>query len=274
MYMTTNIAHLSTFLTALPSTWSHSKGRGVGELLLGWLQKRVPCDVVSEWDTSSIEKEHIIFIILDSPFYFSSSTPIIMSCSGKNGADALGWWSCCLVLNSAGEWCRQVRCFHLQKTSTQLNLNSLFHHSWCAWGNFETNEGDEGGSEGRCCCLVDSRSSAILWICGMWDSCDARPVMATSTMAAPTVQTQSMVGGGEVGRMRVVLALRQSLERRYGRYGVGRLGSSWCDDNIIVKQQRERERRRQKRGNGETERKRRHYLNSLLKCVTYQILNH
>ena len=39
--------------------------------------------------------------------------------------------------------------------------------------------------------------------------------MATSTMAAPTVQTQSMVGGGEVGRMRVVLALRQSLERRY-----------------------------------------------------------
>lgn len=66
--------------------------------------------------------------------------------------------------------------------------------------------------------------------------------MATSTMAAPTVQTQSMVGGGEVGRMRVVLALRQSLERRYGRYGVGRVGSSWCDDNIIVKQQRERER--------------------------------
>ena len=65
--------------------------------------------------------------------------------------------------------------------------------------------------------------------------------MATSTMAAPTVQTQSMVGGGEVGRMRVVLALRQSLERRYGRYGVGRVGSSWCDDNIIVKQQRERE---------------------------------
>ena len=62
--------------------------------------------------------------------------------------------------------------------------------------------------------------------------------MATSTMAAPTVQTQSMVGGGEVGRMRVVLALRQSLERRYGRYGVGRVGSSWCDDNIIVKQQR------------------------------------
>ena len=42
--------------------------------------------------------------------------------------------------------------------------------------------------------------------------------------------------------MRVVLALRQSLERRYGRYGVGRVGSSWCDDNIIVKQQRERER--------------------------------
>jgi len=108
----------------------------------------------------------------------------------------------------------------------------------------------------------------------MRDSCDARPVMATSTMAAPTVQTQSMVGGGEVGRMRVVLALRQSLERRYGRYGVGRVGSSWCDDNIIVKQQRERERRRQKRENGETERKRRHYLNSLLKCVTYQILNH
>ena len=66
-------------------------------------------------------------------------------------------------------------------------------------------------------------------------------MMATSTMAAPTVQTQSMVGGGEVGRMRVVLALRQSLERRYGRYGVGRVGSSWCDDNIIVKQQRERE---------------------------------
>ena len=66
--------------------------------------------------------------------------------------------------------------------------------------------------------------------------------MATSTMAAPTVQMQSMVGGGEVGRMRVVLALRQSLERRYGRYGVGRVGSSWCDDNIIVKQQRERER--------------------------------
>ena len=66
--------------------------------------------------------------------------------------------------------------------------------------------------------------------------------MATSTMAAPTVQTQSMVGGGEVGRMQVVLALRQSLERRYGRYGVGRLGSSWCDDNIIIKQQRERER--------------------------------
>ena len=67
-------------------------------------------------------------------------------------------------------------------------------------------------------------------------------MMATSTMAAPTVQTQSMVGGGEVGRMRVVLALRQSLERRYGRYGVGRVGSSWCDDNIIIKQQRERER--------------------------------
>ena len=66
--------------------------------------------------------------------------------------------------------------------------------------------------------------------------------MATSTMAAPTVQTQSMVGRGEVGRMWVVLALRQSLERRYGRYGVGRVGSSWCDDNIIVKQQRERER--------------------------------
>lgn len=65
--------------------------------------------------------------------------------------------------------------------------------------------------------------------------------MATSTMAAPTVQTQLIVGGGEVGRMRVVLALRQSLERRYGRYGVGRVGSSWCDDNIIVKQQRERE---------------------------------
>jgi hypothetical protein len=49
------------------------------------------------------------------------------------------------------------------------------------------------------------------------------------------------------------------------------MGSSWCDH---VKQQRERERRRQKRGNGETERKRRHYLNSLLKCVTYQILHH
>ena len=65
--------------------------------------------------------------------------------------------------------------------------------------------------------------------------------MATSTMAAPMVQTQSMVGRGEVGRMRVVLALRQSLERRYGRYGVGRVGSSWCDDNIIVTQQRERE---------------------------------
>lgn len=72
--------------------------------------------------------------------------------------------------------------------------------------------------------------------------------MATSTMAAPTVQTQSMVGGGEVGRMRVVLALRQSLERRYGRYGVGRVGSSWCDDNIIVKQQREREREKTEEG--------------------------
>lgn len=71
--------------------------------------------------------------------------------------------------------------------------------------------------------------------------------MATSTMAAPTVQTQSMVGGGEVGRMRVVLALRQSLERRYGRYGVGRVGSSWCDDNIIVKQQREREEKTEER---------------------------
>ncbi len=31
-------------------------------------------------------------------------------------------------------------------------------------------------------------------------------------------------------------------KRRCGRYGVGRVGSSWCDDNIIVKQQRERER--------------------------------
>ena len=47
--------------------------------------------------------------------------------------------------------------------------------------------------------------------------------------------------------MRVVLALRQSLERRYGRYGVGRVGSSWCDDNIIVTQQREREREREEK---------------------------
>ena len=76
----------------------------------------------------------------------------------------------------------------------------------------------------------------------------------TSTMAAPTVQTQSMVGGGEVGRMRVVLALRQSLERRYGRYGVGRVDSSWCDDNIIVKQQRERGENR--RGGTEKQRER------------------
>ena len=80
--------------------------------------------------------------------------------------------------------------------------------------------------------------------------------MATSTMAAPTVQTQSMVGGGEVGRMRVVLALRQSLERRYGRYGVGRVGSSWCDDNIIVKQQREKERGEDRRGGTEKQRER------------------
>ena len=55
--------------------------------------------------------------------------------------------------------------------------------------------------------------------------------------------------------------------------------AGWAHHGVMIKYycktaKRERERRRQKRGNGETERKRRHYLNSLLKCVTYQILNH
>jgi hypothetical protein len=47
------------------------------------------------------------------------------------------------------------------------------------------------------------------------DRCDSPPVMATSMTAAPTVQMQSTMGGGEGGRMRVVSALRQSKERRY-----------------------------------------------------------
>ena len=36
------------------------------------------------------------------------------------------------------------------------------------------------------------------------DRCDAPPVMVTSTMAAPSVETQSMMGGGDGERMRVV----------------------------------------------------------------------
>jgi hypothetical protein len=42
---------------------------------------------------------------------------------------------------------------------------------------------------------------------------------------------QLMVGGGEVGRMRVVLVLRQSWERRYGRYGVG---AGWAHHGVIM----------------------------------------
>ena len=40
------------------------------------------------------------------------------------------------------------------------------------------------------------------------DGCDARPVMATSMMAALAVETQSTMGGGEGERMGVVQALR------------------------------------------------------------------
>jgi hypothetical protein len=40
-----------------------------------------------------------------------------------------------------------------------------------------------------------------------------------------------MVDGGEVGRMWVVLALRQSLERRYGRYGVG---AGWAHHGVMI----------------------------------------
>ena len=40
------------------------------------------------------------------------------------------------------------------------------------------------------------------------DGCDARPVMATSMMAAVAVETQSTMGGGEGERMGVVQALR------------------------------------------------------------------
>ena len=75
--------------------------------------------------------------------------------------------------------------------------------------------------------------------------------MATSTMAAPTVQTQSMVGGGEVGRMRVVLALRQELGEEVWPIWCWPGGLIMCDDNVIIKQSGE-----DRRGGTEKQRER------------------
>jgi hypothetical protein len=75
--------------------------------------------------------------------------------------------------------------------------------------------------------------------------------MATSMIAALAVKTQSTMGGGESGRMRVVSALRQSEERRYyGRYGDRPGGLSWWECN---RKNGEDESRGEKREKGETQ---------------------
>jgi hypothetical protein len=62
-------------------------------------------------------------------------------------------------------------------------------------------------------------------------------------------------------------ALRQSEERRYGRYCVRPVGSSWCVTKIEEAQEQRGAKREERRG-GNRERKRRLGLNCLIKCVT------
>ncbi len=61
-----------------------------------------------------------------------------------------------------------------------------------------------GGLGGWSCCLVDSSIHLANLRIQTQDRCNAPPVMATSMMAAPMVETQSTMGGGDGERMPVV----------------------------------------------------------------------